>query len=46
MDTPYIEDTMLEDTVYEEGTKYMEGSQSLEEAVAAIEERVALYMAE
>ncbi len=46
VDTPYIEDTMLEDTVYEEGTKYMEGSQSLEEAVAAIEERVALYMAE
>lgn len=46
VDTPYIEDIMLEDAVYEEGTKYMEGSQSLDEAVAAIEEKVALYMAE
>lgn len=46
IDTPYIEDIVLENAVYEEGTKYMEGGQSLDEAVAAIEEKVALYMAE
>ena len=44
--TPYIEDTRLEDAVYEEGAKYMQGIESLDEAVAAIEEKVALYMAE
>lgn len=44
--TPYIENDTLEDAVYEEGIKYMQGDESLKEAVAAIEEKVALYMAE
>lgn len=46
VNTPYIEDTLLEYAVYEEGTGYMLGEQSLEEAVAMIEEKTALYMAE
>ncbi len=46
VDCPYIEDSILEDAVYEEGTKYMQGGQSLEEAVSAIKEAVELYMAE
>lgn len=45
-DTPYIEDAMLENTVYEQGANYMRGHQSLEQTLAAIEEKVALYMAE
>ncbi len=45
-DTPYMEDTVLENAVYEEGILYMQGAQSLEEAVSAIEKRIAIYMAE
>ena len=45
-DTPYIEDIVLEDTVYEEGILYMQGEQSLEEAVSAIEKKISIYMAE
>ncbi len=45
-ETPYIEDRVLEDVVYEEGAKYLEGSVNLKEAVDAIEEKAALYMAE
>ena len=44
--TPYVEDERLENAVYEQGTEYMRGYQSLEQAIAAIEEKVALYMAE
>lgn len=44
--TPYIEDVRLEDAVYKEGALYMRGEKSLEEAIAAIEKSVALYMAE
>lgn len=44
--TPYMEDVRLEDAVYEQGAEYMRGYKTLEEAVAAIEEKVALYMAE
>lgn len=43
---PYIPDNMLEEAVYEEGTEYMQGNQSLEEAVNNIEKKVSLYMAE
>lgn len=45
-DTAYIEDSMLEEAVYEEGIDYLQGAQSLEEAVSEIERKVALYMAE
>ncbi len=45
-DTPYIEDIMLESVVYDEGILYMQGEQSLEEAVNAIEKKISIYMAE
>ncbi len=44
--TPYIEDTVLENAVYEEGILYMQGALSLEEAVNAIEKKMSIYMAE
>ncbi len=45
-DTPYIEDSNLEETVFEEGSQFILGYQSLDEAVDAIEQRLALQMAE
>lgn len=45
-DTPYIEDRMLENAVYEEGSGYLQGMRSLDDALYAIEKRVTLYMAE
>ncbi len=45
-DTPYIEDTVLESVVYDEGILYMQGEKSLEEAVNAIEKKISIYMAE
>lgn len=45
-DTPYVKNTVLEDAVCEEGIKYMQGIQSLEEAVSIIIEKTAIYMAE
>lgn len=45
-DTPYIEDRMLENAVYEEGEQYLQGMRSLDETLKAIEKRIALYMAE
>ncbi len=44
--TPYIEDTVLESAVYEGGIPYMRGEMSLEDAVAAIEKKIWIYMAE
>ena len=46
VDTPYIEDTVLENAVYEEGIQYMQGAQSLEEALNAIERKISIYIAE
>lgn len=46
MDTPYVEDTVLEETVFEEGDKYISGQQSLEEALNAIEQKIAIYLSE
>lgn len=46
MHTPYIEDDLLEQIVCEEGIRYLQDTQSLEEAVSAVETRAALYMAE
>lgn len=45
-DTPYIKNDILEETVYAEGITYMQGGQSLEEAVDAIEKKISIYMAE
>ncbi len=44
--TPYIEDDLLEEAVYEAGADYLKGSRSLEDTLDAIEKKVALYMAE
>ena len=46
MDTPYLEDAVLEETVFEEGSKFILGEQSLEEALSAIEQKIAIYLAE
>ena len=45
-DTPYIEDVVIESVVYEEGIIYLQGRESLEEAVDNIYKKVAIYMAE
>lgn len=45
-DTPYIEDMLLEETVYEAGADYMQGNISLEEALSEIEKKLAIYIAE
>lgn len=45
-DTAYVPDSMLEDTVYENGAAYIRGEQSLEDAVSEIEKKMAIYMAE
>lgn len=45
-DTAYIENRMLENAVYEEGSGYFQGMKSLDETLNAIEKRIALYMAE
>lgn len=45
-DTPYIRDTILEDAVYAQGVKYLEGEQGLDEAVKAVVDSVAIYLYE
>lgn len=45
-DTAYIEDVVLEDAVYEAGISYMQDDCSLEEAVGAVQKKMAIYMAE
>ncbi len=44
--TPYIENTILEDAVYEEGIAYMQGRKSLDEALDSVEKKMAIYLAE
>ena len=46
MDTPYIEDQVLEKAVFEEGSKFILGEAGLEEALDAVEQRLSIYMAE
>ena len=46
IDTPYLSDTVLEGAVCTEGAAYLEGRQELDAAVAAISERVEIYLAE
>lgn len=45
-DTPYIADTVLERNVFGEGAKYIQGDQSLQEALDAIWQQLAIYMSE
>lgn len=45
-DIPYISDAVFEETVFEEGAKYILGQQSLEEALEAIVKQLAIYIAE
>lgn len=44
--TPYIKDVTLEDAVCEAGAEYFKGNISLEQAVGAVMEKLAIYMAE
>lgn len=46
LNTPYIENLMIENAVYEAGIEYMNGRMSLEEAMERIRKKVTLYMAE
>lgn len=46
LDTPYLSDIVLENAVYAEGAAYLEGRQELDAAVAAIVERVEIYLYE
>lgn len=46
VDTPYMEDSVLEEAVYQAGIAYMRGEMSVEEAVAEVEKNMAVYMAE
>lgn len=46
VNTPYIGNDLLEEAVYAAGTDYFEEEISLEEAVAEVEKRMAIYMAE
>ncbi len=43
---PYVSDQALEEAVYNEGVNFIQGRQSLDEAVDAIEQRVSIYMSE
>lgn len=45
-DTAYIPDLTLEEAVLKQGTAYMQGGQSLDQALDEIEKAVAIYMAE
>lgn len=45
-DTAYIPDLTLEEAVLKQGTTYMQGGQSLDQALDEIEKAVAIYMAE
>lgn len=44
--TPYLADTVVEDTVREAGKQYLQGGCSLEEALQKIEEKLEIYMSE
>lgn len=46
LDTPYLENMVFENVVFDEGVPYFRGEQSLDEAVSAIEKKMALYLAE
>ena len=43
---PYVQDTVLEEAVYQAGTAYFEGASTLEEAWDELQSQISLYMAE
>lgn len=46
LDTAYIENDVVEDAVYEEGSAYLQGTKSLDEAADAIEKKISIYLSE
>lgn len=46
LDTPYLCDFVLEEAVYAQGTKYLEGEQDIDAAVKAIADSVGIYLSE
>lgn len=46
LNTPYIEDSVLEDAVYQAGAEYLVGNISLGEAISMVESKISIYMAE
>ncbi|MCM1126894.1 MAG: ABC transporter substrate-binding protein [Lachnospiraceae bacterium] len=45
-DTPYIEDIVLEKTVFEAGEKYVQEEQSLEQTLEAVRQQLSIYFSE
>lgn len=46
LETPYLCDSVLEEIVYEEGAKYLEGAQDIDAAVKAVVDSVEIYLYE
>ena len=46
LDTPYLSDTVLEEAIYTQGTKYLEGRQDIDAAVKAVADSVEIYLYE
>lgn len=46
LDVPVWDDRVVKDLVLDEGAKYLQGNQSIEDTVAAISQKVQLYVAE
>ncbi|MDE7231455.1 MAG: hypothetical protein K2N37_00025, partial [Lachnospiraceae bacterium] len=46
LDTAYVEDSIFEGVVYEEGISFMRGDKTMEEAMDSIETRLGIYLAE
>ncbi len=46
LETPYLCDSVLEEAVYAEGAKYLEGVQDIDETVRAIADSVEIYLYE
>ena len=46
MTSPVITDRIIQDLIITEGSKYLEGNQTLEETSAAIMQKVNLYLSE
>ncbi len=46
LETPYLSDAVLEEVVYAEGAKYLEGIQDIDETVRAIVDSVEIYLYE
>ncbi len=43
---PYIEDTVFEECIFEEGSKFLTGKQGIKETLDVVEKRLAIYLAE